>query len=93
MKLELSRPATRGRSQALNTLGNLEFESDRMPESYDYFMKICQEYEHSSGVDPVYWNNAGETARDMLRFDEAEKLFLEVAGGSISSPIPTPGVS
>ena len=78
MKLELSLARDSGPlSHALNTLGNLEFETDHMPQSYDYFLRICKMFEHSRDVDPVYWANAGETARDMLRFDEAEKLFLE----------------
>ena len=65
------------KSHALNTLGNLEFETDNMKDAYEYFMRLCREYDHGPDVDPVYWCNAGEAARDLLRYDEAEKLLLD----------------
>ena len=65
------------RGHALNNLGNIEFESDNMQKSYDYFAKIVAEVQGSYDVDPVYWCNAGEACRDLLRYDECEKLLLE----------------
>jgi tetratricopeptide (TPR) repeat protein len=65
------------RGHALNNLGNIEFESDNMQKSYEYFAKIVGEVEGSYDVDPVYWCNAGEACRDLLRYDECEKLLLE----------------
>ena len=65
------------RGHALNNLGNIEFETDNMQKSYDYFATIVKEVEGSYDVDPVYWCNAGEAARDLLRYDQCEKLMLE----------------
>jgi len=65
------------RGNALNTLGNIEFETDNMEKSYEYFSRILKEVQGELGVDPVYWSNAGEAARDLLRYDECEKLMLE----------------
>ncbi|MFN8613275.1 MAG: tetratricopeptide repeat protein [Vulcanimicrobiota bacterium] len=63
------------REHALNTLGNIEFEADNMQKSYEYFMKIIEET--GGGSEPVFYCNAGEAARDLLRLDEAEKLLLK----------------
>lgn len=65
------------RGHVLNNLGNIEFETDNMQKSYEYFAKIVDEVEGSYSVDPVYWSNAGEAARDLLRYDESEKLLLD----------------
>jgi tetratricopeptide (TPR) repeat protein len=81
MKSELERAASpQSRSHILNTLGNLEFETDHMADSYNYFVRLCKEFEGVSDADPVYWTNAGETARDQLKFDDAEKLFIDASG-------------
>lgn len=63
------------RGHTLNTLGNIEFESDNLEKSLGYFLQIANEAP-SSDTDPVYWSNAGETARDLLRHDEAERYLL-----------------
>ncbi len=63
------------RDHALNTLGNIEFEVDNMEKSYEYFQKIAAEA--GAGSDPVFYCNAGEAARDLLRYDESEKLMLK----------------
>lgn len=65
------------RGVTLNNLGNIEFESDNMQKSFEYFEQIAREAEASNDIDPVYWGNAGESARDLLRYDEAEKYFLQ----------------
>ena len=65
------------RSHVVNTLGNLEFEADNMAESYQYFLQLCKEMDHGSDMDPVFWANAGEAARDLLRFDDAEKHLID----------------
>jgi len=67
------------RDHALNTLGNIEFEADNMQKSYDYFAKIAAEV--GAGSDPVFYCNAGEAARDLLRYDESEKLMLKSTEG------------
>ncbi|MBX3167125.1 MAG: tetratricopeptide repeat protein [Candidatus Eremiobacteraeota bacterium] len=63
------------RDHALNTLGNIEFETDNLEKSYEYFQKIAAEA--GPGSDPVFYCNAGEAARDLLRYDESEKLMLK----------------
>lgn len=63
------------RDHALNTLGNIEFEADNLEKSYEYFQKIAAEA--GAGSDPVFYCNAGEAARDLLRYDESEKLMLK----------------
>jgi tetratricopeptide (TPR) repeat protein len=63
------------RDHALNTLGNIEFEADNMEKSYEYFQKIAAQA--GAGSDPVFYCNAGEAARDLLRYDESEKLMLK----------------
>ena len=63
------------RDHALNTLGNIEFEADNLEKSYEYFQKIASEAGY--GSDPVFFCNAGEAARDLLRYDESEKLMLK----------------
>lgn len=63
------------RDHALNTLGNIEFEADNMEKSFEYFQKIAAEA--GAGSDPVFYCNAGEAARDLLRYDESEKLMLK----------------
>lgn len=74
----LNDPAQReSRGHILNTLGNIEFETDNLQKSYEYFQQIAEEEKNGSDVDPVYWSNAAEAARDLLRYDEAEKLYLE----------------
>lgn len=65
------------RGHVLNNLGNIEFETDNLQKSYQYFAQIVDEVEGSSGQDPVYWSNAGEAARDLLRYDECERLLLD----------------
>ncbi len=63
------------REHALNTLGNIEFEADNMQKSYEYFMKVVDE--NGGGSEPVFYCNAGEAARDLLRLDESERLLLK----------------
>lgn len=65
------------RSHTINTLGNLEFEADNLEKSLEYFLQIANEAETSGDIDPVYWGNAGEVARDLLRHDEAERYLLK----------------
>lgn len=65
------------RGHILNNLGNVEFETDNLQQSYEYFKQIADEAVDTGDIDPVFWSNAGEAARDLLRYDEAEKLFLE----------------
>lgn len=65
------------RGHILNTLGNIEFESDNLEKALGHFQAISEEALASGDVDPVYWSNAAEAARDLLRYDEAEKLLLE----------------
>jgi tetratricopeptide (TPR) repeat protein len=65
------------RGHILNNLGNVEFETDNLQQSYGYFKQIADEAMDTGDIDPVFWSNAGEAARDLLRYDEAEKLFLE----------------
>lgn len=69
------------KSAVLNSMGNIEFETGHLPEAYDCFMQMVEHYESTPAQpnfepDPVYWGNAGESARDMLQFDQAEKLYL-----------------
>ena len=65
------------RAEILNTLGNLEFESDNLEKSLEYFQSIAKEAATQNDLDPVYLANAGEVMRDLLDYAGAEKAYLE----------------
>jgi hypothetical protein len=64
--------------QVLNSLGALEMETDHPQACYNAFQKLLSEV-RSNGweMSNTYLRNAGEAAAVLLKFDEAEKLFLE----------------
>lgn len=66
------------RSAILNSLGNIEFETEHMAAAYQHFAELMNHFEHAppESNDPVYWGNAAESARSMLLPDLAEKLWL-----------------
>ncbi len=66
------------RSAILNSLGNVEFETEHMALAYKYFAELMNHFENATpeNNDPVYWGNAAEAARSMLLPDLAEKHWL-----------------
>lgn len=61
----------------LNTMGAVEYEAGNFQASLDKFNEIIGRVKAGQGgMDPVYYSNAGETARDMLDFPAAEKHLL-----------------
>lgn len=64
--------------QVLNSLGALEMETDHPQACYRAFQKLVQEVRrHGWPMTNTYLRNAGEAAGCLLRFDEAERYFLE----------------
>ncbi len=68
---------THARGEILNTLGNIEFETDHLDKSLEYFQKIADEAASRNDFDPVYLSNAGEALRDNLNFQAAEQSLLK----------------
>jgi len=79
------------RLHALNTLGAMESELDNPEAAYRAFERLLDEYERA-GEAPTATalRNAGQVAATLLRFDEAERRFLEATAafdpGSYSNP-------
>lgn len=66
------------RFRALNTLGAIEAESDHPEETYRVFQQLLADVRASGApMEPEFLRNAGEAALTLLRFDEAERLYLE----------------
>lgn len=71
-------PDENSRVQVLNSLGALEMETDHPAASYRAFQTLIEEV-RSNGwrMSCTYLRNGGEAAACLLRYDEAERLFLE----------------
>jgi tetratricopeptide (TPR) repeat protein len=65
------------RQQAMNGMCAVENEAGNRPESYRWCTTHANEYWEMAGYGGVYFCNAGESARGMLRLDEAERYYLE----------------
>lgn len=65
--------------QAMNGLCALENEAGNRRKSYDWCIAHAREIMEIPGYGGVFLNNAGESARGIFRFDEAERYYLEAA--------------
>lgn len=66
------------RCQLLNSLGALEMETDHPQACYEAFHQLIEQVRNNGwNMSDTYLRNAGEAAGCLLRFDEAERLFLE----------------
>lgn len=92
----LNKAASMGKDEAttvqvLNSLGALEMETDHPQACYQAFQQLVQEVRRNGWqMTVVYLRNAGEAAACLLKFDEAERLYLEGTEyfdpGSFSNP-------
>jgi len=77
--------------QVLNSLGALEMETDHPSACYTAFNELVRQVRANHWtMTVVYLRNAGEAAACLLKFDEAERLYLEATEyfdpGSFSNP-------
>ncbi len=63
--------------QAMNGMCAIENEAGNRAESYRWCTTHANEFWNMPGYGAVYFCNAGESARGMLRLDEAERFYLE----------------
>ena len=76
--LARARKSPEAYNSILNTMGAVEYESGDTQASYGYCLQILDRVEHGKGaIDAVFYTNAAESARDLLKLDEAEKHLLK----------------
>lgn len=63
--------------QAMNGMCAIENEAGNRAESYRWCTTHANEFWNMPGYGSVYFCNAGESARGMLRLDESERYYLE----------------
>lgn len=73
------------RVTAINTLGAMEYELDNREASYDIFSDLVYQLRYRRGDYVAIRRNLGESAMCLLKFDEAEKYFIEASQGSGSA--------
>lgn len=93
-KLASASEATQNTEQVtnvLNSLGALEMETDHAQASYDAFKKMVDEVRaHGWQMTCTYLWNTAEAAQGLMRYDEAEKLYLEAAQHPDSTSFSNP---
>ncbi|MEJ2367463.1 MAG: tetratricopeptide repeat protein [Acidobacteriota bacterium] len=66
------------KEDALNTLGAIQAENDQPEASYRTFKELCElEKKTNSGARATSLRNFAESAQQLLKFDESERLCLE----------------
>lgn len=72
------------RPWVLTTLGNIDYEAFELESAHEYYLRLLGEARANEWpLDPVYFLNLGEAARNLLQFEEAE-IYLEQGTGVFS---------
>jgi tetratricopeptide (TPR) repeat protein len=78
LRIAMSAPQGESVLHVLNSLGALEMETDHPKACYEAFHRLLDEVrDNGYQMTNTYLRNTGEAAACLLKFDEAERLFLE----------------